>query len=125
MRTRTSLASWLTRHCCDVRNALAINDCDAVYSTFVKLSESFNKLCNINSEILNSFNGPEQVKSIDENGHWFEKYYQKFIDCANDVSKFRQLKAAPQAFSVENKVDEANTAKVSDLHCLIDENIFT
>ena len=44
VRTRTSLASWLTRHCCDVRNALARNDCDAVDSTFVKLSESFNKL---------------------------------------------------------------------------------
>ena len=120
LRTRTSLSSWLTRHCCDVRNALARNNLDAVNSTFVKLSESFNKLCDVNSEILNSFDGPEHVKGIEENERWFEKYYQKFIDCANDVSKFRELKAAPQAFSVENKVDEATTAKVSDLHRLID-----
>ena len=48
LRTHTFLASWLTRHCCDVRNALARNNSDAVDSTFVKLSESFNKLCDVN-----------------------------------------------------------------------------
>ena len=74
LRTHTSLSSWLTRHCCDVRNALARNNLDAVNSTFVKLSESFKKLCDVNSEILNSFKGPEHVKSIEENERWFEKY---------------------------------------------------
>ena len=119
IRTRTSLSSWLTRHCCDVRNALARNDTTNVESAFAKLSETFNKLCDVNSEILNSIEGSDQVKEIEDNECWFEKYYQKFIDCANDVSKFREIKTVKPSTS-ESKVDAVETAKITDLHKLID-----